>query len=93
MVRELRMSSPQNRYYLRSCDQNTSGESTPDNQEDNSGDSSSDLSDLETETELDQNITVNPVTPTPDMASEFHINASISWEFWGKRQRLGGLIL
>ena len=73
MVRELHMSSPQNRYYLRSCDQNSSGESTPDNQEDGSGDSSLDLSDLETETELDQNITVNPVTTPPDMASGFHI--------------------
>ena len=76
--------TPQNRYYLRSCDQQSSGETSQGPEEDsgdnsldlsdidthNSGASSIDSSDTESETE-DQTITVNP---NLNMASGFHIS-------------------
>ena len=63
-----RMTTPVNRYYLRSCDQPSSGETTPDyQQEESSGDSSINLSDLEFEVE-DNYIDFNST-----MASGIHI--------------------
>ena len=63
-----RMTTPVKRYYLRLCDQLSSGETTPDyQQEESSGDSSINLSDLEFEVE-DNYIDFNSA-----MASGIHI--------------------
>ena len=62
-----RMSTPQNRYYLRSVETASSGETTPDPNESSSSESSLGLSDLEDAI----------VTPEQfDMASNFHITLS-----------------
>ena len=73
MVRERQyMSLPQNRYYLRSCDNQSSGESTPDQEQDHSGDTSLELSDIEAEVIFDPNISVDLAETETEMAS-FHI--------------------
>ena len=72
VVRELYMSSPQNRYYLRSCDNHSSSESTPDQEQDKSGDTSLELSDIEAEVIFNPNISVDLAETDTEMAS-FHI--------------------
>lgn len=71
------MSTPENRYYLRSCDQLSSGESTPDSV--SSQDSSLNLSDLEATvltgqiSELQQAPIQQNNNHSADMAAGFHI--------------------
>ena len=78
-----RMTTPVNRYYLRSCDQLSSGETTPDyQQEESSGDSSINLSDLEFEVE-DNYIDFNSA-----MARGIHITIPL----WRECQGLGGIV-
>lgn len=71
------MSTPENRYYLRSCDQLSSGESTPDSV--SSQDSSLNLSDLEATvltgqtSEFQEVPTAHRNNQSADMATGFHI--------------------